>query len=81
MQNQVKWYVENCQTCQEAKSLWSKTLALLEPLLAPCKVRDSILIDCVKELHEDSTVNTILAVVNRFSVMALFMSTTKQVSV
>ena len=80
MRKDIDRYVNNCETCQRTKPRRDKALGLLNPLPISKGIWKSVTLDYITGLPEEQGQNAILIVVDRFSKMAHYIPTTKEVS-
>lgn len=67
MNKQIKFWVQSCQTCQQAKPERIKYPGLLKPLPVPHRPWQHISLDFVEGLPQSGQYNCLLIVVDRFS--------------
>jgi transposase InsO family protein len=67
MKTDIKTYVSQCQTCQQAKPDRTGYVGLLQPLPVPSSAWQSISMDFVEGLPRSHNKNCILVVVDRFT--------------
>ena len=75
----VKKYVQGCLVCQTTKTLTNEKPVPLIPTEIPSRPWEVITADFVMDLPEVGERNTLLNVVGKFSKMAIFIPTTKEV--
>ena len=85
MASDVKDYVGRCAVCQGNRVPRHKPYGQLESLPLPTRPWDKISIDFITDLAPSAGLNdriydTILVVVNRYTKMALFLPTTKDLN-
>lgn len=72
MKQHVRLFVEECQTCKQAKPERVRYPGLLEPLPVPKQAWEVITMDFVEGLPQSARYNSILVVVDKFSRYAHF---------
>lgn len=73
MKSQVKDFVQQCQTCLQAKPDRSKYPGLLQPLPVPDGSWEVIIMDFIEGLPKSRSYNCIMVVVDKFSKYAHFL--------
>ncbi|MBW0488389.1 hypothetical protein O181_028104 [Austropuccinia psidii MF-1] len=71
----IEDYVSSCQQYLRRKNIHHKKFELLKPLLIPSGPWNSLSMDFITQLPLSNNFNSILAVVDRFSKMAIFTPT------
>jgi hypothetical protein len=67
MKQTVQTFIQQCQTCQQAKSEHIKLPGLLQPLSIPTQAWQIVSLDFVEGLPKYDQYNAILVVVDKFS--------------
>jgi hypothetical protein len=67
MKQTVHKFIQQCQTCQQAKSEHIKLPGLLQPLPIPTRAWQIVSLDFVEGLPKSDQYNAILVVVDKFS--------------
>ncbi|MBW0582185.1 hypothetical protein O181_121900 [Austropuccinia psidii MF-1] len=71
----IKGYASSCQQCSRKKNIHHKKLGLLKPLSIPSGPWNSLSMDFITQLLPSNNFDSILAVVDRFSKMEIFILT------
>ncbi|MBW0568077.1 hypothetical protein O181_107792, partial [Austropuccinia psidii MF-1] len=71
----IKDYVSSCQQCSRNKNIHHKKFGLLKPLLIPNGPWICLSMDFITQLPLSNSFDSILAIVDRFSKMAVFIPT------
>ena len=80
MRKVIARYLSNYDTCAGIKPIRHKPYGQLKPLKIPVVPWTSVSIDFIVGLPKSNGYNTILVVVDRFSKMAQYISTTEKVT-
>jgi len=67
LKEKVQKFVQQCQTCQQAKVEHIRTLGLLQPLLVPTQACQIVSLDFIEGLPTFDHYNAILVVIDKFS--------------
>ena len=78
MQEDIVEYTKTCFTCQQDKVDRQKPPRLLELLLVPNRLRESVSFDFITNLRKMGNLTSILVVVDQFLKYATFIPTLKQ---
>ena len=76
----IKLYISRCKECQKAKIFPRKPFSLLKPTEIPDEPWKHITVDLITGLPESQGYDTILVVVDKFSKMAHYIPTRKELS-
>ncbi|MBW0508459.1 hypothetical protein O181_048174 [Austropuccinia psidii MF-1] len=71
----IKEYVSSCEQCSRDKNIHHKKFGLLKPLQIPSGPWNSLSMDFITQLPLSNNFDSILVVVDRFSKMAIFITT------
>ncbi|KAL0541701.1 hypothetical protein IC582_021756 [Cucumis melo] len=74
MKNDIKRYVEQCETCQRSKYDATKPAGVLQPIPIPERVLEDWTMDFIEGLPKAEGVNVIMVVVDRLSKYVYFIT-------
>src|SRR5207302_5332603 len=80
MQETIKHYIRNCDTCQRTKVVRHAPYGLLQPNVVPSRPWKSISMDFITDLPESAGHDTILVVVDRLTKMSHFIPCRKDIN-